>query len=60
MRKFKVGALFLSSFFASHAQTIRCARTKQMNLLKIYYTDGHIDTWKLSNYEDIPGKNQRL
>ena len=56
MRKFKVGALFLSSFFAITCSNDQMLRTKANELAqKFIITDGHIDTpWKLSkNYEDI-------
>ena len=56
MRKFKVGALFLSSFFAITCSNDQMLRTRANELAqKFIITDGHIDTpWKLSkNYEDI-------
>ena len=54
MRKFKIGALFLSSFFAVTCSNDQMLRTKANELAqKFIITDGHIDTpWKLSkNYE---------
>lgn len=57
MRKFKVGALFLSSFFAITCSNDQMLRIKASELAqKFIITDGHIDLpWRLhkNGYEDI-------
>ena len=57
MRKFKIGALFLSSFFAITCSNDQMLRTKANELAqKFIITDGHIDLpWRLhkNGYEDI-------
>ena len=58
MRKFKVGALFLSSFFAITCSNDQMLRTRANELAqKFIITDGHIDLpYRINGkYKDISG-----